>query len=128
MQLVKFLIGCLQENSNGNPVSSSSNGRVGSSSGGEGSETVGETQEEEPSSSSSHPQHAKTELDNFRLQWKREIERSPDKKTSYKERVSSLEMAINDADTLEEKVSFLLSQNILTLINSLSSEKKIVTW
>lgn len=114
MLLVKFWFTCLKENSNGNPVSSSSNGGVGSPSGGEGSETVGETQEEEPSSSS-HPQHAKTELDNFRLQWKREIDRSPNKRTSHKDRVSSLEMAINDAETLEEKVSFLLGQSIFNI-------------
>ncbi|GFR16134.1 f-box only protein 9, partial [Trichonephila clavata] len=82
------------DNSNSNPVSSSS-GRVGSPSGdGSESEAIEEAQDEPSSSKNIH------DLENFRLQWKREIEISPNKeKTSNSHKVLS-EM---DEESQEQK-------------------------
>ncbi|KAG8199518.1 hypothetical protein JTE90_009364 [Oedothorax gibbosus] len=94
------------ENSNGNPSSSNSSGSL---SGGEGTETTGETQDEEPSSSS-HP--VNLELDNFRLQWKREIEQSPSKRSSSKGRNTLSEDDIDEALSLEERSKWLFLRGV----------------
>lgn len=88
------------ENSN-TGSSSSSAGRVGSpSDGGSGSEEVGDAQDEEPSSSSSRG-IVHSELDNFRCQWKREIELSPRKEN--RKSSSFPAQSEDDAESIEER-------------------------
>ncbi|GFU12923.1 f-box only protein 9 [Trichonephila clavipes] len=92
------------DNSNSNPVSSSS-GRVGSPSGdGSESEAIEEAQDEPSSSKNIHH-----DLENFRLQWKREIEISPNKeKTSNSHKVLSK----MDEESQEEKAKWLFLRGV----------------
>lgn len=88
------------DNSNSNPVSSSS-GRVGSPSGdGSESEAIEESQDEPSSSKIIHH-----DLENFRLQWKREIEISPNK-----EKTSSSHKVLPDIE--EEKAKWLFLRGV----------------
>lgn len=86
---------------NSNHTSSAPTGRVGSpSDSGSSSEEVGDAQDEEPSSSKKHLT-VETELDNFRRQWKREIESSPSKENSRTSPFST--QPEDDAENIEER-------------------------
>ena len=95
----------LQDNLNPSSSSSAPSRRVGSpSDSGSGSEEVGDAQDEEPSSSSRH-HNVESELDNFRRQWKREIELSPSKEN---EKSSSHCIQLKESENIEEKVIYSL--------------------
>lgn len=95
----------LQDNLNPSSSSSAPAGRVGSpSDSGSGSEEVGDAQDEEPSSSG-RCDNVENELDNFRRQWKREIELSPSKEN---EKSSSLLTQSEKVENIEEKVIYTL--------------------
>ncbi|XP_015908106.1 F-box only protein 9 [Parasteatoda tepidariorum] len=92
------------ENSNSNSVSTSSG--VGSPTGG-GTEGVDEAQDEEPSSLHRFAQ-VESELENFRKQWKREIELSPNNDKFN----STFNKKATDAEEIEEKAKCLFLHGI----------------
>lgn len=102
MLITKFC-NFLQDNLNPSSSSSAPAGRVGSpSDSGSGSEEVGDAQDEEPSSSGRY-HNVENELDNFRRQWKREIELSPSKEN---EKPSSLLTQSEEVENIDEKVIY----------------------
>ncbi|KAF8767600.1 F-box only protein 9-like [Argiope bruennichi] len=93
------------DNSNCN-TSSSTSGRVGNpSDGGSGTETVDESQDEPSSSKDIHH-----ELDNFRLQWRREIELSPNKEKASTS--SELNLDKKNEEPIEEKAKTLFLKGV----------------